>query len=208
MAVWTTKTNKQAKGKCGRKLAILQDGLVRTVTSDRARTLSSRRALWCRCRPHLKQTFVFVTSKLPVLFMRNPNAWTVPSFITLKLLLSWWSGSLIPAFASRRLTYTEILIEYLPPGRVDGHPYNIKESNAPRLTFKCTPSVYRVASLNSRYMIIPLGSKPSITGEALWKRRKVQDMKKYSTTTQDKFYEICQILKNRNLTNASKFKSN
>lgn len=119
MAVWTTKTNIQAKGKCGRKLAILQDGLVRTVTSDRARTLSSTRALWCRCRPHLKQAFDFVTSKWPVLFMRNPNAWTVPSFITLKLLLSLWSGSLIPAFAwiyrwrSRRAV---MLLAGGPPG--------------------------------------------------------------------------------------------
>jgi len=99
MAVWTTKTNKQAKSKWGRTFGILQYGLVRTVTSDRARTLSSTRALWCRCRPHLKQTFDFVTSKLPVLFIRKSKAWKVPSFITLKLLLSWWSGSLIPAFA-------------------------------------------------------------------------------------------------------------
>ena len=71
MAVWTTKTNKQAQGKCGRTLEILEDGLVRTVTSDRARTSSSTRALWYRCRPHLKQTFDFKTSNLPVLFMRK-----------------------------------------------------------------------------------------------------------------------------------------
>ena len=71
MAVRTTKTNKQAQGKCWRTLEILEDGLVRTVTSDRARTSSSTRALWCRCRPHLKQTFDFKTSNLPVLFMRK-----------------------------------------------------------------------------------------------------------------------------------------
>ena len=99
MAVWTTKTNKQAQGKCGRTLEILEDGLVRTVTSDRARTSSSTRALWYRCRPHLKPIFDFNTSNLPVLFMRKSKDLKVGSFITMKLLPSWWSGSLILVFA-------------------------------------------------------------------------------------------------------------
>ena len=99
MAVWTTKTNKQAQGKCGRTLEILEDGLVRTVTSDRARTSSSTRALWCRCRPHLKQTFDFKTSICQSCLWESQKTWKVGSFITMKLLPSWWSGSLILVFA-------------------------------------------------------------------------------------------------------------
>ena len=35
------------------------------------------------------------------------------------------------------------------------------------LTLTCVPSMYLVASRNSLYMIIPFGSSPSITGDAL-----------------------------------------
>ena len=63
---------------------------MRTVTSDRARTSSSTRALWCRCRPHLKQTFDFKTSNLPVLFMRKSKdlkGWFVYNHEALAILV-------------------------------------------------------------------------------------------------------------------------
>lgn len=93
MAVWTTKTNKQAQGKCGR-----------TVWWGRWLPIARGH---CRARKHYGAVAVLILNK-PLIsrpqicqscLWESQKTWKVGSFITMKLLLPWWSGSLILVFA-------------------------------------------------------------------------------------------------------------